>query len=852
MLQRAGRAAPWRRCWVGASAAPHRSAWSAAAAVEEEPSNRALIAREVNSLFQDVDQERFRQGVDGIFVDGKYRLLMRNVVATPSNLMAAYNSIKKRSGPLLGNEAKQMEADGISREVIEHMSRDLAIGTFDVKANCVEVLVSSKENSTRSLVLPNLKTKIAMEATRMALQEVYEPRFSSLSFASRPGRGRHMAMRLIKYRWKYFDWFIKMKLERHFTLENFDVLVAILEETIEDSRLIAFLRQLFRARVFQMDMGNLHWEDFCKEPILSPMLLNIYLDKLDWKIQEVAEGVASMNPEEPEEVKVARASVPDADIGITEESAPNTPAEESDDPADRKIRLYACRYGDEVLLAVSGQKEIALTVQHELCVYVNEKLVAEVERGRKTLMDATLNQCDFLGFQLQFVPPSKMPEFRKQTCIQSMRAVENRIEMVKRQMKHHYDAVVRKLGAEMLVEIYTRSRKNASSESQGDATVRRMFESVAGDMVRGFLSSEREEERLMIREKFRKGHILMSPWIREQLPKELIAAFDRFQEEVDKFLGQLDYSVSAEGGVNARLKQKQEKMERLAAEKEARSTGNPPPIKVKKADELRLLVIMPIMELVDKLRLREIVTKGGRPTHFRMLLAQEDIAILHWYSGLAYRWLDYYRCCDNFAFVKKTVDYHLRWSLIFSLAAKHKSSSRNIRKSFSNDIKVVGLDGNLASFFPTESDLRNMGKKFLVPPLVSHDTKCGDNLLFVVLTRMSRQFLRGKCCSVIGCYSGMIDMYLMRVHKVLKRIQVSGEEWMEVVRVGTLHSVYDWKSFPLCFEHYLEMMAGRVSVASLRAEALVAPQGITRRRKHSRRIPFGMLTPPLDKSADYE
>jgi hypothetical protein len=54
--------------------------------------------------------------------------------------------------------------------------------------------------------------------------------------------------------------------------------------------------------------------------------------------------------------------------------------------------------------------------------------------------------------------------------------------------------------------------------------------------------------------------------------------------------------------------------------------------------------------------------------------------------------MSYYRCRDNLYQVRTIVDHQIRWSAIFTLAHKHKSSARNIIPKYSKDSNIVNQE----------------------------------------------------------------------------------------------------------------------------------------------------------------
>ena len=116
----------------------------------------------------------------------------------------------------------------------------------------------------------------------MMLEAYYEPQFSDHSHGFRPGRGCHTALREIYYHWKGTTWFIEGDIRGCFDASTITVLLSILREKILDQPLPAADREPARGWIFggvavSRDPKRLRR----KGAVLSPILANIYLDRLD-------------------------------------------------------------------------------------------------------------------------------------------------------------------------------------------------------------------------------------------------------------------------------------------------------------------------------------------------------------------------------------------------------------------------------------------------------------------------------------------------------------------------------------------------------------------------------------------
>lgn len=130
-----------------------------------------------------------------------------------------------------------------------------------------------------------------------------------------------------------------------------------------------------------------------------------------------------------------------------------------------------------------------------------------------------------------------------------------------------------------------------------------------------------------------------------------------------------------------------------------------------------LRVIAPLQAILEKLRtFRLIITAKCRPAPARNLTNVPDSSIVKWYTALSHAILSYYRCCDNFHKVRSIVDYHVRWSAIFTLATKHKSSASKIIYKYSRDLIIASGDNERDTIarLPAKRDLAKVGRRFLV------------------------------------------------------------------------------------------------------------------------------------------
>ena len=88
----------------------------------------------------------------------------------------------------------------------------------------------------------------------------------------------------------------------------------------------------------------------------------------------------------------------------------------------------------------------------------------------------------------------------------------------------------------------------------------------------------------------------------------------------------------------------------------------------------------PIWELKERMKIWGMISKHGKPKASGAIFRYHELAIIDHYRQKALGFLNYYKPAVNYHDVKKLVDYHMRWSLIHTLAGKHKKIHQIIKQ----------------------------------------------------------------------------------------------------------------------------------------------------------------------------
>src|SRR4249919_825933 len=144
------------------------------------------------------------------------------------------------------------------------------------------VYIPKKSRSKmRPLGLPSWSDKLVGEVVRILLEAYYEPRFSGRSHGFRPGRGCHTALTEVARTWTGTTWFIEGDISDCFGSLDHEVMISVLAERIRDNRFLRLMRNMLRAGYLEDWRWNATLSGAPQGGVVSPILSNIYLHKLD-------------------------------------------------------------------------------------------------------------------------------------------------------------------------------------------------------------------------------------------------------------------------------------------------------------------------------------------------------------------------------------------------------------------------------------------------------------------------------------------------------------------------------------------------------------------------------------------
>ena len=326
----------------------------------------------------------------------------------------AYQKIASNGGSTTkGSDGRSIDEMSLAR--IETLIASLKDESYQPHPSR-RVHIPKKNGKTRPLGIPAFEDKLVQEVVRMILEAIYEGHFETTSHGFRPKRSCHTALLHIQKTFSGAKWFIEGDIKGFFDNIDHDVLVGILRERISDDRFIRLIRKFLKAGYVEDWTFHNTYSGMPQGGIVSPILANIYLDKLDKYVKEYirhfdmgtkrrpgkeSNDLANERKRTVRKLKKVKDGTEKAALvarlkAIEQERAAFPSGDEMD---GSYRRLKYIRYADDFILGVIGSKEDALRIKEDIKSFLSESLALELSE-EKTLITHTGKSAKLLGYEI--------------------------------------------------------------------------------------------------------------------------------------------------------------------------------------------------------------------------------------------------------------------------------------------------------------------------------------------------------------------------------------------------------------------------------------------------------------------
>jgi group II intron reverse transcriptase/maturase len=346
-----------------------------------------------------VIRERGRRGLP---LDDVYRQLFN-----PNLYLQAYGRLYSNQGATTPGVTTET-ADGMSQAKILRIIEALRHERY--RWTPVRRVYIEKKGSTkkRPLGVPTWSDKLLQEVVRAVLEAYYEPQFSTTSHGFRPNLGCPTALRVIHRFWKGTVWFIEGDVTACFDSLDHQVLLAILRERIHDNRFLRLIENLLKAGYLEDWKYNTTYSGTPQGGIVSPILANIYLDRLDKFVEQTL--APAYNRGERRRLNRPYKSLADKlawhrqKHGMTavakkmRQLLRKLPSLAPHDDDYRRLRYV--RYADDFLLGFTGPRHEAVEIKRQIGVFLRDALRLTLSDEKTLITHGRTGAVQFLGYEI--------------------------------------------------------------------------------------------------------------------------------------------------------------------------------------------------------------------------------------------------------------------------------------------------------------------------------------------------------------------------------------------------------------------------------------------------------------------
>jgi RNA-directed DNA polymerase len=265
---------------------------SARSSEEEAPVVPARDKQGAEDLWEHYKAER------GVWSEAMLKALERGVkgnkwfslidkVCADRTLGLAWEKVRANAGAcgVDGITVERFAKDGLERLlVVKERLKNRSYSPKPVKRVWIPKPGSAEK---RPLGIPTVTDRVVQAATRMVIEPIFEQAFAAHSYGFRPGRCCHDALRRVDDLLEQGQLYVvDIDIKGYFDAISHGKLMSKVEERIADGRVLELLNSFLKAGVMEEMQTEETHSGTPQGGVISPLLANIYLNDLDWLMEQ--------------------------------------------------------------------------------------------------------------------------------------------------------------------------------------------------------------------------------------------------------------------------------------------------------------------------------------------------------------------------------------------------------------------------------------------------------------------------------------------------------------------------------------------------------------------------------------
>lgn len=545
-------------------------------------------------------------------------------------------------------------------------------------------------------------------------------------------------------------------------------LISTMEDKIKDCSLYAIIRHMFDAQVINLEFGGFpKGHGLPQEGVLSPILMNIYLDLFDSEFYKI-----SMRYEALSEPSCIHQNGAPPRLRCWVRRHLNGTNVDSTDNVKTDLRVHCCRFMDEMFFAISGSKDVASKFKLEIQNYLIDSLHLDVDA------ETELSPCDGLH-GVRFLGTLVKRNVKESPAVRVVHKLKEKVSLFASQRQEAWDALTVRIGKKWLahgLKMVKESEIKHLADSSSVLSKISIFRKpgMKTDHWYKFLMKIWMQD-CKAKTDVRKEELLSKYIVEPALPKELTESYYKFQRSAEEY-------IASETALT------------LALLPELTSTKS-----------IRISEIIAPVNVIKKRLVRYGLTDAqGYPLPSHLLVSQDDVQIIDWFSGIVRRWVRWYSGCVNFDDIKIIISDHLRGSCIRTLAAKFQMDQTEVEKQFDSQLSEI----------PSAWDIEQETMNEISGSQASNNNEAltyGISYSGVCLLSLARVTSKSRPCTcfVMGCLAAAPNVYTLHVKE---RQKFPG--W-KTGFASCIHPSLNKRRLGLCKQHLRDLYFGDISLQSI-------------------------------------
>lgn len=324
----------------------------------------------------------------------------------PKLYLLAYGRIYRNKGAMTPGVTAET-VDGMSMAKIERTIEQLRYERFHWHPTRRVYIEKKSSKKKRPLGMPTWTDKLVQEVIRLILDAYYDPQFSPHSHGFRPQHGCHTALTEVRQKCRGTTWFIEGDISQCFERLDHQVLLQTLAEKIHDNRFLRLINEALKVGYLEEWRWHSTLSGTPQGGIVSPVLSNIYLDKLDKFVETTLLPAYNRGETRQRSKEYIRYSAnhlyarKHGNFARSKElrrKMQSIPMGETHDPNYR--RLHYVRYADDFLLGFIGPRSEAEEIKRQIGEFMRDTLKLQLSETKTLITHARTEAARFLGYNV--------------------------------------------------------------------------------------------------------------------------------------------------------------------------------------------------------------------------------------------------------------------------------------------------------------------------------------------------------------------------------------------------------------------------------------------------------------------